>query len=111
MAFPHEFRTFPLEHLHEKGIGIRQGHHKERTFHQHAIEFYQSVSEIHLRLTGPVGQRHEYLAVPLFEPPDGFFHLAIATGVAILIAKALENTLGRMPLFFVGVFVVLQGFA
>src|SRR5665213_350072 len=66
------------------------------------------MSKIHLRLTGPVCQRNEYLAVPLRETPDSFFYLGIAAGVAIFGAQSLEDTLGGMALFLVDVLVALQ---
>ena len=62
--------------------------------------------EVHLCLARPVGQGNEDLAIPVFELPDGLFHLGIAAGVAILGTQALEDAFGRVVLFFVDVLVV-----
>src|SRR5215213_2586235 len=74
----------------------------------HSGDFRQSLAEIHLRMTRIVPQRHEHLAMP--QPPRQ--HIVLydgdPAGVAVLVAKPLEDPLRGMPLLLRSRFIRRQ---
>src|SRR4051812_43534423 len=90
------FSGFRRIGLHETGVAVRQVHRKEVDLALHPGDFCQCLAEIHLCMTRIVPQRHEYLAMP--QPPRQ--HVVLydgdPAGVAVLVAKPLEDPLRGM---------------
>ena len=83
---------------HKTGIAVRQVHRKEVDLALHPGDLRQRLAKIHLRMTRIVPQRHEHLAMP--QPPRQHvvFYDGDPAGVAVLVAKPLEDPLRGMPL-------------
>src|SRR5215213_11750493 len=94
--------------LRETRVTVRQVHRKEVDLALYPGDFRQSLAEIHLRMTRIVPQRHEYLAMP--QPPRQ--HIVLydgdPAGVAVLVAKPLEDPLCGMPLLLRSSFIRRQ---
>ena len=93
---------------HETRIAVRQVHRKEVDLALHPGDFRQRLAKIHLRMTRIVPQRHEYLAMP--QPPRQHivFYDGDPAGVAVLVAKPLEDPLRGMPLLLRSRFIRRQ---
>ena len=83
---------------HKTRIAVRQVHRKEVDLALDPGDLRQRLAKIHLRMARIVPQRHEYLAMP--QPPRQ--HIVLydgdPAGVAVLVAKPLEDPLRGMPL-------------
>src|SRR3546814_17567613 len=81
------------------GIRVRQAHGKEVRLSLDPCAHHQGLAEIHLRMAGIVGQRHEDLAAA--QPP--LAHVVLDDGIAaleaMLVAQPLVDPFGRVPLF------------
>ena len=77
---------------------MRQVHRKEVDLALHPGDLRQRLAKIHLRMARIVPQRHEYLAMS--QPPRQHvvFYDGDPAGVAVLVAKPLEDPLRGMPL-------------
>src|SRR4051794_22465213 len=74
----------------------------------HSGDFRQRLAEIHLCMTRIVPQRHEHLAMP--QPPrqNIVFYDGDPAGIAVLVAKPLEDPLRGMPLLLRSRFIRRQ---
>ena len=94
--------------LHKAGIAVRQVHRKEVDLAFHPGDLRQRLAKIHLRVARIVPQRHEHLAMP--QPPRQ--HVVLydrdPAGVAVLVAKPLEDPLRGMPLLLRSSFIRRQ---
>src|SRR3546814_14856041 len=81
------------------GIRVRQVHGKEVRLALDPGDHHQGLAEIHLRMAGIVGQRHEDLAAA--QPP--LAHVVLDDGIAaleaMLVAQPLVDPFGSVPLF------------
>ena len=87
-------------------VAVRQVHRKEVDLAFHPGDLRQRLAKIHLRMAGIVPQWHEYLALP--QPPRQ--HVVLndgdPAGVAVLVAKPLEDPLRGMPLLLRSSFIL-----
>ena len=107
MSFPERLRAFPLEGHHKERIGVRQHHRQEMHLPQHPAHLHQRLPEIHLRLAGPMHQRHEHFLRLLLERPHGILHDCVLPREARL-RQFLPDLFGGMPLLAVHLFVGRQ---
>ena len=83
---------------HVAGIAVWQIEHEEVRLLLHTADLDQSLAEISLCVAGGVRQRHEHLPAALIPLPDVILDDRVASGEAMLFAKAVEHTLRRMAL-------------
>ena len=107
MSFPERLRAFALEGHHKGRVAIRQRHHEERHLAQPAIHVGQRVTEVHLRLTREMLQRHKHLLGLLRQISHRILDHGVAAGEAIR-TQPLPNPFGCVPLFARHRLVILQ---
>ena len=99
MPFTEGFRALRRIGLHQAGVAVRQVHREEVDLALDAADYRQRFTEVDLRVSGIVAQRHEHLALVLTPP---LVHVVLddrePAGIAVLIAQPLENPLRGMPL-------------
>ena len=80
------------------GVAVRQIEHEEVRLLLHPADLDQCLAKISLPMAGSVCQRHEHLPAALIPLPDVILDDRVASGEAMLFAKAVEHTLRRMAL-------------
>ena len=84
--------------LHERRVRMRQVHEEHMHLLAHAADHADRFAEIHLRMAWRMRQGDERLPGPRLRMPDVILHHRVAAAEPVLGFKALENTLGRVPL-------------
>ncbi len=94
--------------LHKVGVAVGQVHHQVMGFTQHPIDDYLGLSEVGLAMPWRMHQGHEHLA----GRGSTLAHVVLDYGVlateSVLLFKALEYPLGRVPLLLGSVLVRLK---
>ena len=82
---------------HEARIRVRQVKAEEVDLLLDTTDHRHRFAEVDLGMAGRMGERHEHLLGPL-PLADVVLHGRVATGKAVLVAQALVDPLGRVPL-------------
>lgn len=94
--------------LDEERVGVRQRHREVVQLALGAADHAERLTEIHLRVARPMRQWHEDLARPALLLPDMVGDDCQLASEAVLVAKALEDPLRRVPLLLQHTPVVFQ---
>src|SRR5439155_22833449 len=86
------------EGLHKTGVAVRQIPRKEVDLALDPGDLLQRLAKIHLRMAGIVPQRNEYFAMPQTARQHVVLNNGDPAGIAVLVAKPLEDPLRGMPL-------------
>jgi hypothetical protein len=92
----------------EAGVRVRQVEREEMELALHAINEPDRLSEVGLRVSRWMHQRHEHLLRSLPPAGDIVLHDRDATREAVLVTQALEDPLRRVLLLLGNTFVVTQ---
>jgi hypothetical protein len=100
--------TLPGKHLAEDRVRVGQGHHEHRDLDLFAAEFDLGLSEVSLGFARPVRQRHKDLGLPLLPRPHCVLDDRQAAIIVMLIPKTRKDAMGRVPLLFRGLLILLE---
>jgi hypothetical protein len=87
---------------------VRQVHDEEVRLLLDPADDHDGFAEVRLRMPGRMRQRHEHLPPAAFALPHIVLDDRVAASEAMLIAKPVENPLGRVPLIVAGPAILLQ---
>ena len=107
VPLPERLRALALERHHKRRVAIRQRHHEEGHLAQPPVHLGQRVAEVHLRLPGRMGQRHEHLLALLRQLPHRVLHHRVAAREAGF-PQPFPDPFGRVPLLARQGLVLLQ---
>src|SRR6202049_5200974 len=93
-----EWRSSGTRGLHEAGIAVRQVDRKEVDLAFHPGDLRQRLTKIRLRMARIMPQRYEHLALPQSARQHVVLYNGDPAGIAVLLAKPLEDPLRGMPL-------------
>ena len=106
--FLKRFHTFFRKRLNVTHIAVRQGNRRIGNFLQDTADHGIGKAKIELGFTRRMRKRHIKSFLLRFHLLQGFANGAIATGITLLIAETLENTLLRVPLLPMRVLAFFQ---
>jgi hypothetical protein len=84
----------------EKGVGIRQRHHRECRLHPRTCDLDRCLAKVELRFTRWMAERHEDLGARSSVLCDVAADRDLAAHIAMLVAKALEDPSSRVALLW-----------
>ena len=99
MAFLERLGALPGKDLAEEGVRVGQRHDEVGDLRLLPVQAERRFPKVGLRLTRPVGQRHEDFRRGLPPLPNGLLDRRQPAGVAVFVTEPLEDPAGRVPLF------------